>query len=77
MDQKTRDMVKQTLARYGASLSDDGYIVSPKQKTGIKITVKGKRLRFGDESMTYGSGPIAPSAISMFVERFWYWKPSA
>lgn len=77
MDKNTRDMVNQALARYGASLSDDGFIVSQKQqKTGVKVTVKGKRLCFGSEAQLFGSGPIDPSAVSTFVERFWYWKPT-
>lgn len=70
------DFVVSSLAKYGASLSPEGFIVS---KTGtvtsVKPVVKGKRLRFeGKDSSLIASGATTEKFVSEFVERYWYWE---
>lgn len=78
MDQKTREIVTKALARYGARLTEDNFIATSEKGTSkVSISVKKNRLVFTGNGYTLGSGPIAESAITKFVEDFWFWKPTA
>lgn len=74
MDQKTRDMVNQALARYGASLSDDDRITKQDRRFPVQIVAKRGRLHFLGNGLKIASTPIASKSVSWFVETYWYWK---
>lgn len=65
-----------TLALYGAALSPDGFIVTPKGvKTRVRPIIYGKRLRARSDSgeLLY-AGPAEPASLCAFVEKFWFWS---
>jgi len=70
------DQINVTLAEYGASMTDEGYIRRADGKlTGVKIVQKGRRLRFEGIKLL-ASGARSPDSIRHFVESFWYWSKS-
>lgn len=74
-----RDIVLNALSKYGATLTDDGFIVSKGGKpTGVRIlrkSNKGKnRLLFDSNGNTLASGGFTEEFISDFVEKFWFWE---
>lgn len=69
-------IVKAALNKYGASLTEQGFIVnSSGTETDVKAVIKGKRLRFEDRSgKLISSGPVTEDFVSSFVEKYWHWK---
>lgn len=69
-------IIKAALNKYGASLTEQGFIVnSSGTETDVKAVIKGKRLRFESRSgKLIASGPITEDFVSSFVERYWFWK---
>lgn len=77
MTPQQRDLINEALKPYRALLDNDDRITRKGETaSGIKVRVKGRRLRF--ESATMGtlqfSGGITKSAVEQFVELFWYWE---
>lgn len=65
-----------TLALYGATLSPDGFIVTPKGvKTHVRPIIYGRRLRIrsGSGELLY-AGPAEPASLCAFIENFWFWS---
>ena len=66
------EIVKDALQKYGATLTDDGFIVKGEKVAGIKAVIKGRRLRFESaDGVLYASGSITEQFVSEFVEKFW------
>lgn len=75
MKPNIREMVVDTLALYGASLSKGNFIEKQDKVFALRVSVKGKRIRIEQSNGDLiFSGPIKPSAVSSFVEDFWFWK---
>lgn len=69
------EAIKAALQKYGATLTDDGFIAK-NGKSCVKCIIKGKRLRFESASGTLlASGSVSESFVCEFVEKFWFWKP--
>lgn len=69
------EIIAQTLALYGATLNEEGYICRASGPTGIRIVKKGKRLRYESCSGDLmASGPISAEGVAGFVEKFWFWE---
>ena len=69
------EVVQRALADYGASLTDDGYIISKSGKvTGVCVTIQRECIRFEGSHGLLGSGPIVEKTVQKFVENFWFWK---
>lgn len=68
--------ITNTLALYGATLSPDGFIVTPKgATTRVRPVLDGRRLRvMSDSDELLYAGPAEPASLCTFVERFWYWE---
>lgn len=72
-------MINETLALYGAKLGENNFIVKGGKETGVRLTIAKRRIRFEGsllcgESSLLSSGPVEPSTIESFVEKFWYWR---
>ena len=73
-----RAAIDSGLARYGASLNDDGYIVHGSKALSVRAEVQKGRLRLvAPAGNLLASYPVSKAAagVSDFVEKFWYWKP--
>lgn len=75
MTSAQRSLVSSTLARYGASLTDDDRIARPERVTGVRLEIRKGRLRAMNGESLLASFPAADVAggVAAFVERFWYW----
>lgn len=70
------ETIKAVLQKYGATLSDAGFIVKNGKETSVKPVIKGKRLRFESPAgALLMSGPITEKSVVEFVEKFWFWEP--
>lgn len=76
-------MVNAALAPYDALLDNDDRIARKtpegEKPTGIKVRVKGRRLRFEgfDTGALQFSGEVSKDTVEHFVKRFWFWEKSA
>lgn len=78
MDEKTRKLVADALAEYGADLTEEGFIRSNGKPSRIKVCALRGRLRIeSDAGQLMASGPIAAQTIRSFVESFWFWTKKA
>lgn len=69
------DIVKQALAQYGASLTEQGHITRGGKVLPVLPVIKGKRLRFeSGQGTLLASGPVSAQFVESFVEKFWYWS---
>ncbi len=70
------ELIKQTLAAYGATIDMQGVICRNDKVTGVAVVVKGKRIRFESTSSRrlMASGPIIATTVEKFVESFWFWE---
>lgn len=68
-------MINETLAKYDASINAEGFIVLRGVTFTVKIVRYKQLLRFENlAGQLLSSGPIAPSTVENFVEKFWFWK---
>lgn len=67
-------MIKNTLAKYGATLTDDGNIEKNGKVLNVTFRTKGARLQTKMCSQMLMSGPLAASTIERFVEDYWMWR---
>ena len=78
MQLEQRFLIDAALSRYGAKLTDDGFITKPEKTTSVQIKfLKGRMRMFGGaagELASYPAGRIE-AGVKDFVEKFWYWKP--
>lgn len=69
------DLVARALAAYGATLTAEDFIQKGDKATGVRVLVKGRRLRCETASGNLlFSGGIEERAVCAFVEGYWYWK---
>lgn len=73
----TRDDITAALSRYGASLTDDGFICRDGRRLSVSLTVKRGRLVAEGNGRKLYTGPAIPASVGRFVEGFWFWKPTA
>lgn len=73
LDEKT--MIESTLKQYGASLTPDGAIISPKgNKMTVRPIIKKNRIRFEGGGLTVMTASVTPQSIETFVEKYWLWS---
>jgi hypothetical protein len=66
------------LRAYGAHLNDENFIVRNAKATGVRVVIKGKRIRIEmASSELLASGPISVETVERFVERFWFWTKTS
>lgn len=78
------DVVREALARYGATLTPDGLIQSASGKVlQVRAVIRGGKKRKlvlesagSDNTRPLASGPVSGATVSRFVEGFWFWKPN-
>lgn len=74
-----RDIILNALSKYGASLSDSGFIIDKGGKeTGVRVLLASRgrnRMYFcSKDGFKFASGRITEEFISNFVEKFWFWE---
>jgi hypothetical protein len=69
--------LNEALLRYGAHLTEDGYIAKGSKVMSVQLDVKGGRLRVLGGTNALASYPASrlSKGVSDFVEKFWFWKP--
>jgi hypothetical protein len=72
-----RYLIDAVLARYGARLTEDGFIATPEKTTSVQVEISKGRLRMSGGGRELASYPAARIEVGVkdFVEKFWYWKP--
>ena len=77
-------LVAETLARYGATLDADGYIVRKDGKVlGLRPIVttatrkRPARIQLRAAHGLVASVPATAAGLADFLESYWYWKPQA
>jgi len=75
MTPEQREWVTATLRRYGAELSDDGFISRDGKKLA-RLGVRRGRLRVLSGDMLLASYPASTigAGVADFVRKFWFWK---
>lgn len=75
-DPKSRKIVEDALEKFGASLSDEGFIQkSPSGPTGIFVTITQKRMNIrSSNGSLLSSGPPESSTVEKFIHDFWSWE---
>lgn len=69
------DAIRAGLARYNASLTDDGYITKGGKATSVKPAIRKGRVHMeGPDGRALFTGPATADAVGAFVEKFWYWE---
>ena len=66
------------LKRYGAHLTDAGFIAKGPKVMSVAIDVKGKKLRMvgpGNNVLATYPATNVEKGVSDFVQKFWFWKP--
>jgi hypothetical protein len=73
---KQREDVDAALLEYGAHLTEDDHIAKGGKVMGVRLEVKGGRLRVEGGGNLLASYPVshAGKGISDFVKAFWFWK---
>lgn len=69
--------VNSALQQYGAHLTEQGVIATPKGDTNVKVRIQRGRLRFESVAMQgrlLASYAPTPESVCMFVERYWFWE---
>lgn len=79
MTAETLKLLRGWLSAFGASVDDEGYIITKDgKKMGTRITTsRGGRMQVKggvDGSLLLFSGPLAQDALHAFVSKFWYWE---
>ena len=76
-------LVTDTLARYGASLNADGYIVRKDGKVlGLRPVIttatrkRPARIQLRAAHGLVASVPATAEGLAVFLESYWFWKPT-
>ena len=75
-----RYLIDATLTRYGATLTEDGFIAKPADKpTNVQVGISKGRMRMSGRGVELASYPTSriEAGVKDFVENFWFWKPTA
>ena len=71
-------VLNETLARYGARLTDEGFIAQGDKVLSVRAVIEKKRLKLiapsGSPLASYSTAKLG-QGISDFVQKFWFWKP--
>lgn len=68
------EVVREALKSYGATLTEDGFIARDGKRTGVRVVVSRKRLRYQSVDRLLATGPITAESVCKFVADFWFWK---
>lgn len=70
--------IKEVLARFGATLTEAGRIISPKGKeTAVKVIMEAFRIRYEDlKGNSLGTDVYSPFNFEKFIKNNWNWKKS-
>lgn len=74
-DPKSRKIVNDVLAKFGAELTDEGFIQKPpKGPTGVFVSITPKRMTIrSSNGSLLSSGPPDGSTVEKFIRDFWSW----
>lgn len=67
-------IVKDTLAEYGATLNDEGHIVKGGRVLSVRAVYIRYRLRFEAGGRLILSGPKTANLVRAFVKQFYFWE---
>lgn len=75
-DPKSRKIVDDVLAKFGAALTDEGFIQKlPKGPTGVFVSITPKRMTIrSSNGSLLSSGPPDGSTLEKFIRDFWSWE---
>jgi hypothetical protein len=79
MTLEQRTLVEAALHRYGAHLTDENFIAKGSKVLSVRVDVQKGRLRMLGGTAVLASYPAAriEKGVVDFVQKFWFWKPSA